>query len=412
MMAEENISVQLNFDQELTPREESSERILELALRAPEVDGAFQRSPLNVALVLDRSGSMSGTKLAYVKQAARHVVDLLADTDRVALVAYDHDVRVLFPSILLDNESRPVLWAAIESIRAGGTTNLFGGWLTGCEQVAEAAHNGTINRALLLTDGLANVGTTDPQELATHSRELADRGVSTSTFGVGTDFNHHLLEEMANQGDGRFHFIESPVDIPGIFEREFKDLLTVHANQIEATLDYPPELQVSVPGDWRQEQPEPGKLKVYLGSLSAGQNREVYMRLSIPAGLETSQLPFKITVLFRDQNGELAEAASEGVIRLTSREEAESAPRDEALLERFAQVDLADTTTRALKLEQEGQLKKASDLVRESLKKHSEKINEEGREYYRSTSERMMEGMDERDRKRTHADAYRRKQRR
>ena len=226
------------------------------------------------------------------------------------------------------------------------------------------------------------------------------------------DFNHHLLEEMANQGDGRFHFIESPVDIPRIFDREFKDLLTVHANQIEATLDYPPELQVSVLGDWRQEHPEPGRLKVYLGSLSAGRNREVYMKLLIPAGLETSQLPFKITVLFRDQNGELAEAASEGVIRLTSREEAESAPRDEALLERFAQVDLADTTARALKLEQEGRGKEANEWIIERLKKHGEKISKEQREYYRSTSERMLEGMDELDRKRTHADAYRRKQRR
>ena len=136
------------------------------------------------------------------------------------------------------------------------------------------------------------------------------------------------------------------------------------------------------------------------------------MKLLIPAGLETSQLPFKITVLFRDQNGELAETASEGVIRLTSREEAESAPRDEALLERFAQVDLADTTARALKLEQEGRGKEASKWIIERLKKHGEKISKEQREYYRSTSERMLEGMDELDRKRTHADAYRRKQRR
>ncbi len=105
-MAAKNISVQFNLDRELTPHAESSERILEIAVQAPAIAMDLQRSPLNLALILDRSGSMQGEKLEFVKQAARHVVELLEEKDRVALVDYDDSVRVLFPSQRLDARSR------------------------------------------------------------------------------------------------------------------------------------------------------------------------------------------------------------------------------------------------------------------------------------------------------------------
>jgi Ca-activated chloride channel homolog len=107
---------------------------LEIVLKASAVEAEFQKSPLNLALILDRSGSMSGDKLEYVKQAAEHVVGLLDEKDRIALVDYDNNVRILFPSARLDPESRKTLLKAISSIHSGGTTNLSGGWLTGCQQ--------------------------------------------------------------------------------------------------------------------------------------------------------------------------------------------------------------------------------------------------------------------------------------
>ncbi len=411
-MTTQNISLQLNLDQELTPYEEASTRIAEIVLEAPASDESFQRSPLNLALILDRSGSMRGEKLDYVKQAASFVLDLLDERDRLALVDYDDHVRVLFKSDYLNPRNHKALLKEIQGIRSGGMTNLSGGWLTGCQQVAEAIQPGTINQALLLTDGLANVGITEPHELATHARELAQRGVFTSTFGVGAGFNHHLLEEMANQGEGRFYFIENPGTIPVIFENEFKEILDVFANEIESVLTFPAELAVSVLGDWRHESPEPGKLRLYLGSLPAGRKREIYVKLSIPAAAGGRELPLNLRLMARGEQGRVLEAESGRVVRMTSRQEAESAPKDEALLSRFAQVEMADLANKALKMEQEGRRQEASDMLHESLDAHRMHLPPSVASYYGDMSQRMRRGMDELDRKRSHSESYLFKQRR
>jgi Ca-activated chloride channel homolog len=411
-MSTNGISTLLNLDQELTPCEEPSLRILEVVLQAPEAGQAFHRSPLNVALVIDRSGSMSGDKLAFVKQAAGHVVEFLDETDRVALVDYDQDVRVLFPSLPLDRETRPAFLSKIDSIRSGGMTNLAGGWFAGCQQVAGAASSTSVNHVLLLTDGLANVGITDPSRLVNHARELARRGVTTSTFGVGLDFNHHLLEDMANKGEGRFSFIEAPYDIPRLFESEFKDLLTVYAHDLEMTLSYPPDLQVELLGEWSHDCPEPGKLRIFLGSLSAGSRREIFMKLSIPPGSEGAILPLTAGWRAKDQNGAIIESVSERSIRMVSKEQAEAAAKDEDLLQRYAQVDLGHRSTKALKMESEGKGKEAREILFQSLEIHDENITPAERSYYANLAERMDRGMDELDRKRSHHAAYAARQRR
>lgn len=210
-------------------------RYLWVQLEAPRraVHGA--RQPLDIALVLDRSGSMGGQKISLARQAAKGAAQLLRETDRCALVGYDEEVLTAVPAGAVDTAQRSRLNRALDALDARGSTDLFGGWAAGAEQVSADAP-GRIRRVLLLTDGLANVGVTDPGVIRGHVRELNVRGVGTSTFGVGADFDEVLVGGMAEAGGGHFYFIEHPEQIPDYLASELGDLLTVIARSVHVSV--------------------------------------------------------------------------------------------------------------------------------------------------------------------------------
>ncbi|GIW24149.1 VWA domain-containing protein [Meiothermus sp.] len=205
-----------------------------LRLHAPEVK-LPERPRLNLGLALDRSGSMAGDKIRKAREAAIFAIKQLTPQDRVAIVAYDSEVELVLPSTPATDKA--AILAAIERIDDRGSTHLFGGWSEAAHQVAQHLDPAALNRVLLLTDGLANQGLTDPQEIGRHVGELARRGVSTSTLGVGRDFNEDLLALMADRGEGNFYFIESSADLPRIFAQELSGLLATFAKQVRLGLE-------------------------------------------------------------------------------------------------------------------------------------------------------------------------------
>src|SRR4051794_28150880 len=208
----DRIALDSALDRRLLPTA-GGRRFLRLMLRAPQApsQGTAERKPLNLAFVLDRSGSMEGEKLELVKRAVAFGVNQLAPDDRAAVVIYDDQVQTLAPSARMTGDAKTQVALALRRVRSGGSTALGEGWLTGCRLAAAA---GTelggrwLTRTLLLTDGLANVGITDPHELIGHATELRRRGVTTTAFGVGADFDEQLLRGMAEAGGGNFYFIE------------------------------------------------------------------------------------------------------------------------------------------------------------------------------------------------------------
>ncbi len=202
---------------------------------AQKEQGERKRLPLNLGFVLDRSGSMSGEKLEFTKQAVRYAIDHLTSEDKASVTVYDQDVQVLFeagPVKYKDN-----LKSAIGQVYPGGSTNLSGGLIQGFRQVMEHRKSGQVDRVLLLTDGLANVGITDPAVLSAKAASIRDAGVAVTTLGVGADFDEDLLTAIAESSGGNYYYIDSPERIPEIFSSELKELLSVVAQSIQVSFE-------------------------------------------------------------------------------------------------------------------------------------------------------------------------------
>jgi Ca-activated chloride channel family protein len=273
--------------------------LLRITGEAPETE---DRPPLNLAVVLDRSGSMAAMgKLERAKEAASLLVRRLADDDVVSVVSYDDEVRTVAGRT--PGARRQEVLGGIAGLHPGGTTNLSGGWLRGRELVAEemvagkkaaeepaetttaaeaaageradetAAQeltDGAVNRVLLLTDGLANVGITDPGRLRDLVASAAAKGVTTTTIGFGADYDERLLQALADAGGGSTYYIEEPDQAPAVFEAEIEGLMALAAQNVAVTVAPAAAVEhATVLHQYPRRQTDGGALRLELGDLYA-----------------------------------------------------------------------------------------------------------------------------------------------
>jgi Ca-activated chloride channel family protein len=254
--------------------------VLDLLVRIspPVPDIHFLRPPINLAIVLDRSGSMSsGQKMTHAREAACFAISQLLPTDRVSVTIYDDVIETIVPSALVDD--KPGLVARIRGIAPRGSTALHAGWAAGAEQVAQHVAWDGLNRVLLLSDGLANVGVTDPNAIRGEVRAMAGRGVSTTTIGVGEDYNENLLEAMTEAGDGNYYYVERSVQLPDIFQTELNGLMATTGRDVGLRVETAQGVVVMEVLNELEREPS-GRLK--LPNLVIGMPISIVVRLKIP----------------------------------------------------------------------------------------------------------------------------------
>jgi len=253
-----------------------------LRIRAPEPGrpGHPPRPlpPLNLAIVIDRSGSMAGEKLAYAQAAARQAVAFLGVKDRLQLVSFSDEVETL--AVGGGASDHDALMRAIAGLTAEGSTALHAGWVRGASLLQGQQEPGALRRVLLVSDGQANRGERRPEVIAHQVRHQSAAGCSTSTLGVGRDFNEDLLEAMARAGDGEYHFVETPEQLPAIFEAELRSMTRTQGRRCSLALAAGPDVRVVEVLNDLERNPT-GSFR--LPNLVSGRTLEVVVRLEVAA---------------------------------------------------------------------------------------------------------------------------------
>jgi Ca-activated chloride channel family protein len=270
------------------------------------------RVPLNISIVIDRSGSMEGIKLGYAKKAAKGIIDQLMDKDLVSIVMYDNSVDTVQSPITVVN--RDIIKAKIDRITPRGSTNLWGGTEQGYAYVQKNIKPGYINRVLLISDGLANVGITDSAVIRSRVQQYKDdNGISISTFGVGLDYNEALMTYMAESGAGNYYYIDAPDKMSSIFEKELNGMLNVGALNAQLKIKLPKgvTVQKGYPLKFSQKGDE---ITMLLRDLSSDETKAALFTFNIDKN-SNSVLKFVSTLTYTDIiDGQVKTLSNENVL--------------------------------------------------------------------------------------------------
>lgn len=338
---------------------------LKVGLTGFALSGQTDRAPVNVAIVLDRSGSMEGEKIARAKDAAILAVDMLDSRDIASIVTYSDSVSVLVPSTrIVDKED---VRAKVRSIYADGSTALFAGVSKGAHELRKFFERQRVNRVILLSDGLANVGPDSPGALGDLGSSLRREGISVSTIGLGLGYNEDLMVQLAQKSDGNHAFVENTRDLSRIFRYEFDDVLSVVAQEIEISIHCAPGIvPVRVMG--RDADIADGVVYTTINQLYSNQQKYIMLEVEIPPQPEGKQLPVAtVDISYGNMVSGLTDSLSSfaDVQFTASQVTAEENVNRETMAEAVLQL-ATEESKRAVQLRDEGKLEEAEEVLLEN----------------------------------------------
>lgn len=321
----------------------SSGRVnLSLRLQADEIRGYEdgELRSVDMVIVLDRSGSMKGQKIAYARRAVLNLLSSLSHDDRFAFLTYSDGVQVLSPLVNVTDGNREHLESIVRAVRAGGNTNLGAGLRAGINVLLGTAQNGHAGKVILISDGLANRGITAPQDLGNLAGVAVEKEFAVSTVGVGMDFNEELMTLIADKGSGNYYYLKNPDAFAEIFQKEFYYSKATAATGVSVQIPLTDGVSLvdaaGYPFTVRH-----GQAIFHPGDLRSGQIRELFLTLRVPSDKERDFEIGKIKVRYL-HDGHPYEAALDRSFRIVcvnDREEAFSSIDKTAWTEKVLQED-------------------------------------------------------------------------
>jgi Ca-activated chloride channel family protein len=231
----DTIKVSASLDRPYVLAGEDQDVVLKVGL-IPEQGSTVERLPINIAIVLDKSGSMgSDQKMEKAKQGVFEIVQRLNEGDVISVIVYDNCPRVLIPAQVLKDKAQII--NLVSQIYPSGSTALYGGVELGAEELRKHANDYPLNKIILLSDGLANVGPQSTGELIDLGRVLSDEDIIVSTIGVGLDYNEDLMTALAQESGGNSYFAKDSYELVKIFTEEINEAMTIVAKNIKIYVD-------------------------------------------------------------------------------------------------------------------------------------------------------------------------------
>ena len=310
------LQLQLDLDQPQLPQDQDSVRHLIARITPPAADASRDAPPLDLAIVIDASGSMHGAPLEAAKEATLRLTRELPASTRLTVVSFADDVVVHADGLPLSAQGRAEIHENLMFLEVRGLTNLHAGWRTGCTLLASTDDDsaGRRRHVVVLSDGHANQGLLEPDELASESSRRLAQGISTACVGIGDGYSPEQLSALADHGAGACHDAENATEIVEVLLGEALSLREVVADNVQLVLHVPEGVSArelsGLPGTF-----DGHRLVVAAGGVRAGVERVIVVRLAIPRGASSEMLAFMAHLEWHDQGSTEPARSAPGTAR-------------------------------------------------------------------------------------------------
>ena len=389
-MTDVNFTAAAAFDRTLFWEGGDSVRYLVARLKANRKDDRrpAEREPLNIALVIDASGSMGGGKLEAAKEAALGLAERLTERDRLTMVSFASDVLVHLDGVAVTTDNAARIRSEISRLQTRGMTLLSGGWFAGVECAARIAEEDQrmLPRVIILSDGHANEGIVDPEELREHAGELRRRGVLTSCLGIGDGYDEQLLRGISESGGGRLHDAELTSEISSVLLGELDDIFGTVVEDAQIELALPTSVRVEVLGRTGSEMRH-GRILVPLGAVQNDVERVAVLKVTCPKARQNDEIAFELTASGRAVDDRARLETDAVRLRLTAADGAanKAQSRDIEIAVIVARTWSAHVVTTAARMNRDGAYEEAERYIERELRHFRRYVEglDQGREMIR-----------------------------